>query len=99
MFHLMRFARIDPMQNLSVYVEQLGQPPRRASGQLVQLDGAPKVAALKQIAQALRDNKNALLDANAKDIAAAQQSDLAPALIERLKLNDKRINAMADSVD
>src|SRR5205814_1252678 len=91
--------RISPMQDLSSYVEQLGQRARRASDHLVTLDGATKITALKQTAQSLRDNKNKILDANANDIAAAQQSDLAPALIERLKLNEKRTNAMADSVD
>src|SRR4051812_38888466 len=87
------------MQDLQGYVEGLGKSARRAAGQLVTLDGATKMAALKRIAQALRDNRAAPLAANEKDIAAAQQNNLAPALIERLKLNDKRINAMADGVE
>ena len=66
---------------------------------MVTLDGATKIAALRKIAQAIRDNRQALLDANANDIAAAEESKLAPALIERLKLNDKRIAAMADGVE
>jgi glutamate-5-semialdehyde dehydrogenase len=81
------------------YVEHLGQSARKAADRLVTLDGATKVAALRKIAQAIRDNRQALLDANAKDIAAAEESKLAPALIERLKLNDKRIAAMADGVE
>src|SRR5204863_991332 len=36
--------------------------------------------------------------ANAQDIAAAQKADLAPALIERLRLTEKRIEAMAAGV-
>lgn len=63
------------------------------------LDGAAKVAILKQIAQAIRDGRQALLDANAKDVAAAHEANLAPALIERLTLSDKRISAMADGVE
>src|SRR5207249_5469946 len=34
-----------------------------------------------------------------KDIAAAQKAELAPALIERLKLTDKRIESMAAGVE
>src|SRR5208282_4530590 len=38
------------------------------------------------------------LAANALDIANAQKAEMQPALVERLKLNDKRINSMADGV-
>ena len=77
---------------------EIGERARRASENLVTLDGATKVAALKKIAQALRDQRVQLLQANAKDIPAATEAQLAPALIERLKLNDKRIAAMADGL-
>src|SRR5438034_414750 len=85
--------------DLSSYVTDLGQRARRASQRLVTLEGAAKVAALHKIAQAIRENRQSLLDANVKDIAAAQQANLAPALVERLKLNEKRIAAMADGVE
>jgi glutamate-5-semialdehyde dehydrogenase len=87
------------MEDLAAYVQKLGESARRAAGELVTLDGATKVAALKRVAQAIRDNKQQLIDANAQDVAAAQQNDLAPALVERLKLNEKRIAAMADGVE
>src|SRR5437763_511119 len=86
------------MQDWQTYVEQLGRAARRAAGQLATLSGAAKVAALSRISQAIAARKDALIEANANDIAAAQQADLAPALIERLKLNDKRIVAMAQGV-
>ncbi len=87
------------MEDLAGYVEKLGQSARRASEQLVTLDGATKVAALKKIAHALRDHAKPLLDANVKDVAAAQEVKLAPALVERLKLTEKRIAAMAEGVE
>ena len=85
--------------DLQSYVNNLGESARRASGQLVTLDGATKVAALRKIAGAIREHKQLLIDANAKDIAAAQEAKLAPALVERLKLNEKRIGSMADGVE
>jgi len=87
------------MEDWKTYVEDLGRNARRASGQLATLQGSAKVRVLNQIADALRREKDALIAANAKDIAAAQQSDLALALLERLKLNEKRVTAMADGVE
>jgi len=87
------------MQDLTAYVEQLGQAARRAAGQLVTLDGATKVAVLRRIAQALRDNQAALLEANAEDIRAAEAAKLDPPLVHRLRLDAKKVAAMADGVE
>jgi glutamate-5-semialdehyde dehydrogenase len=86
------------MEDWQRYVEQLGRAARRAAGQLATLSGETKVRALARISDAISAHKDALIEANAKDVAAAQQADLAPALVERLKLNDKRIAAMAQGV-
>jgi glutamate-5-semialdehyde dehydrogenase len=87
------------MQDLNAYVEQLGMSARRAAGHLVTLDGAMKVAALRKIAQALRDNTDALLAANAEDIKAAEAAKLDPPLVHRLRLDAKKVAAMADGVE
>jgi glutamate-5-semialdehyde dehydrogenase len=87
------------MVDLQSYVEQLGQRARRAARLLTTLDGNAKVAILKRIAASLRENIQPLLQANAKDIAAAQATNLAPALIKRLELSDKKIHAMAEGVE
>jgi glutamate-5-semialdehyde dehydrogenase len=87
------------MVDLQSYVEQLGQRARRASRLLTTLDGNAKVAILKRIAASLRENIQPLLQANAKDIAAAQAANLAPALIKRLELSEKKIQAMAEGVE
>ena len=84
---------------LQAYVNTLGESARRASQHLVTLDGATKVAALRKIASAIRERRAALIEANAKDVAAAQEAGLAPALVERLKLNEKRVGSMADGVE
>src|SRR3954453_10923925 len=81
------------------YVETVGKTARRAAQQLATLSGASKIAALNAMATAIRASKQQLIDANAKDIVAAQKAELAPALIERLKLNDKRIESMAAGVE
>src|SRR5258706_14430214 len=87
------------MVDLQSYVEQLGHRARRASRLLTTLDGNAKVTILKRIAASLRENIQPLLQANAKDIAGAQAANLAPALIKRLELSDKKIHAMAEGVE
>jgi glutamate-5-semialdehyde dehydrogenase len=87
------------MDQLEEYVLKIAKAARKASAQLAVLRGEVKAAALKRVAAALRENKDSLLAANAQDVAAAQKADVQPALVERLKLNDKRIAAMADGVE
>ncbi|HEY1629362.1 MAG TPA: aldehyde dehydrogenase family protein, partial [Tepidisphaeraceae bacterium] len=85
----------DPRQ----YVESLAQKARAAAQELAAMPGSAKTSALKQIAAALREQRAALIEANAKDIVAAESANLARPLIERLKLNDKRIESMAAGVE
>jgi glutamate-5-semialdehyde dehydrogenase len=51
------------------------------------------------MAAALRQNRGQLMEANAADVAAATNAGLAANLVERLKLNDNRIDAMAQAVE
>ncbi len=87
------------MEDIQQYVIQLGKAARKASAQLVGLRGEAKVAALRKIAAGIRSGAPALLAANALDVAAAEKAQMQPALIERLKLNEKRINSMATGVE
>jgi glutamate-5-semialdehyde dehydrogenase len=81
------------------YVETLGRNARRAASRLVVTDGATRSAALVRMAGALRAAKSELIAANEKDIAAAIKAELAPALVERLKLNEKKVESMAVGVE
>src|SRR4051812_26915134 len=87
------------MDDWQSYVEALGKSARRAAGQLAALNGATRAQVLTRVAAAIRQNRDALVAANQQDVAAAQAADLQPALVERLKLNDKRVAAMADGVE
>jgi len=87
------------MPDAPSYITQLGQSARRAAGQLAGLRDQVKSAALRKMAGAIREGREALLAANAQDVEAAKKAEVQPALIERLKLNDKRIASMADGVE
>jgi glutamate-5-semialdehyde dehydrogenase len=87
------------MESAQSYVIGLAQRARAASNALAQLDGASKTTVLKSIAAAIRSNSAKLIEANAKDLAAAKESNLAQALVERLKLDENRVAKMADAVE
>ncbi len=87
------------MDDWKAYVEPLGKSAREAAGQLATLSGAARSDALRRIASGIRAGSASLLSANATDVEEARKSDLQPALVERLKLSEKRIEAMADAVE
>lgn len=87
------------MEDWTPYVEGLGKAARRAGESLAVLNGATRSAALRRLAALIRDRRDDLVRANALDVGAAQKAELQPALVERLKLNDKRVASMADGVE
>ena len=72
----------------------------KASSRLLSvLSGADKNRILREKAKALRANTMSILEANALDMAAAERNNLAPALKDRLFLDEGRIEAMAVAVE
>src|SRR5260221_4496481 len=81
--------------------EQMGQLARQAKAaarELARLTTAEKNACLLAMADALEQNRQAIQDANARDMAGGAQSGLSSAMLDRLKLDDKRITGMAKSL-
>jgi glutamate-5-semialdehyde dehydrogenase len=87
------------MSDLKNHAEQIGTTARRAAMQLSAIDGETRAAALRRIAEAIRNHSDSICVANAIDLDNGRQSQLAPALLERLKLDPKKIAKMADSVE
>jgi len=73
----------------------LAQQAKTASRALAQLSTEEKNRALHAMADALEARAPQLKDANAKDMATGAQMGLSSAMLDRLKLDDKRIAAMA----
>ena len=76
----------------------MGDAARIAFTQLSHTGTAQKNDALHAIADAIRAATPAILIANARDMDAAREKGLAPALLDRLALNEARIAATADGV-
>jgi glutamate-5-semialdehyde dehydrogenase len=80
---------------LNEQMTQLARQAWVASRELAQLTTAGKNSCLLAMAAALEKNADAIKSANALDMDAAGKSGLSPAMLDRLKLDDKRIAAMA----
>jgi glutamate-5-semialdehyde dehydrogenase len=72
---------------------------RAASRMLALCSSARKNQALMALAAMLRAERGAILAANASDLDRARTSGMAGAFVERLTLNEARIEAMARSVE
>ncbi|MFP6743221.1 MAG: aldehyde dehydrogenase family protein, partial [Alphaproteobacteria bacterium] len=74
---------------------EIGARARAASAVLALASPGSKNAALEAAAAAIREDREALLAANGEDVAEATARSLTGAMIDRLVLNDERIEAMA----
>jgi glutamate-5-semialdehyde dehydrogenase len=80
-------------------VADMAKRARAASAVLAQTPTARKAAALRAGAQAIRNAAAAILEANAADVAASKANGLSPAMVDRLLLDEKRIQGMAAGVE
>ncbi|TVR15319.1 MAG: glutamate-5-semialdehyde dehydrogenase [Planctomycetota bacterium] len=83
---------------LRSHVDDICQRTRPAAQALAAADDAQRQAALESCAQAIEQQHEAILTANAQDMAAAEANALAPALCDRLRLDAGRIADMVAGV-
>ncbi len=76
----------------------IGRKARAASRPLAVASTTAKNTALAAMADAIERSEQAILDANAIDMANGEEAKLSPAMMDRLKLTPGRIKAMADGV-
>ncbi len=90
----------DKQDNLAVseLMAELGRKARAAAGPLAIASAERKHAALIAMADALLRRKDLILNANVLDVAAAEAAGTAASFIDRLKLDEARIRAMADGI-
>ncbi|MCL2755088.1 MAG: glutamate-5-semialdehyde dehydrogenase [Oscillospiraceae bacterium] len=85
---------------MNSYIHGLGAKAKAARKTLALLDTAQKNAALEQIAKSLLEpqNRELIKAENAKDLELAQTAGKSAAYIDRLTLNDSRIDAIVEGV-
>jgi glutamate-5-semialdehyde dehydrogenase len=90
-------AAIDPSaeRDIAAMMNALGREAVAAAAVLALADTATKNRALTGMAAALRSRKSELLAANTRDIEAARARALSAAMLDRLALDENRVEAMA----
>jgi glutamate-5-semialdehyde dehydrogenase len=94
-------AEADTQASLAAATEKIVALARRAkdaSRQVARLSPEARGRGLLAIARAVRETRAMVLAENALDVEAARAAGTSEALVDRLALNDKRIDALADSV-
>ena len=83
---------------ISGYIEEMGKKAKEASKKLLTLDTRIKNKALIMIAEELINKKEEIKEANRLDLEKGKKEGLSFALLDRLELTDKRIEAMSQGL-
>lgn len=78
---------------------EIGKRAKNAAAKLAVTSTEDKNRILKAMADALRENCQKILDANALDIENGRKNNMSDALIDRLMLNEDRIEGMAKGIE
>ena len=84
---------------LTVEMHVIGLAARQAARAMREAGDDAKTKALRVAAAAIRTNAAAILEANKGDIEAARANNMAAPMIDRLMLNEARIEAMAKGIE
>ena len=81
-------------KEIITYMDRLGSEAKEASVILSQATLEQKNDALARISEEIQLNRKAILEVNQADLAHAKEKSIGSALIDRLELNDSRIDSM-----
>jgi glutamate-5-semialdehyde dehydrogenase len=85
--------------DLAGQMAEIGRRARIAATALALASAEAKTAALRAAASAVRGQANAILSANAEDLAAAKAAGIGAALLDRLALDPKRLEGVAKGLE
>jgi glutamate-5-semialdehyde dehydrogenase len=92
-------ALLSTETDIRAAMREIGAAARRAARVVANAPAKQKTAALLAAARALRARTAEILAANARDLAEARARGMAAAFVDRLTLDDKRVEAMAKAVE
>jgi glutamate-5-semialdehyde dehydrogenase len=88
-----------PAPDLAETLAEMGVRARAASAVLRQASPDQRTAAITAMAKHLRNSTAVVLAANAQDLAAGRTAGLSPALLDRLRLDEARLDSVAASLE
>ena len=86
-------------ESVQEHVRRVAEEARAASGALAQTSAAQRNGALAAMAAALRTHACAIVEANGRDMEAACAAGTKESLLDRLMLDDARVEAMAAALE
>jgi len=89
---------LTPKEKKMKTLEEIGKSARAAEPILRILNTAKKNEALLRVADTLLDMSGYILEENARDVARAKENGMNPGLVDRLILNQSRMEAMAEGL-
>ncbi len=81
------------------YLKQIGKLAKEAASFMGKLAQPEKNKGLSEVAKALVEQKAFLLEENEKDVKKAKENGMKASLIDRLRLTEARIEAMAEGLE
>ena len=90
---------IEGTGDIAAVMADIGRGARAAARVLALASAEQKNRALAAMAAALRAQTSQILKANAEDVAEARSSGLTGAILDRLTLDDERVEAMASGIE
>ena len=82
----------------NLYMKKIGERAKIAATHLSNIDINKRNAVLKQFSQYLKTKSQSILNSNKKDIAYAKSKNIKDSMIDRLKLNNKKISQIRNSI-
>jgi len=90
--------KVDAGTNIAAIMAEVGRKARQAAAPLSIASPQQKNKALLAAADSILASKDAILEANKLDLANAAESGMAASFVDRLTLDDSRIQAIADGI-
>ena len=90
---------VEKPSDIAAAMNAIGREAKAAARVLALAPAEQKNRALAAMAAAIRSGTSELLSANAEDVKDGKAAGLTGSFIDRLELNDKRIEAMAEGLD
>jgi glutamate-5-semialdehyde dehydrogenase len=84
---------------IAAVMTSLGKAARRVAARLATTTGEERNAALQTAARLLREQSAAIIEANDRDMAAARERGLSSAMLDRLMLDEPRVESMASGME
>ena len=83
----------------NLYMRKIGEKAKIASWHLSNIEIKRRNSVLKQYSEYLKTNSKLILNANKKDIDNANSKKIKDSMIDRLKLNKKKISQIRNSIE